>query len=466
MSNCFSEQYPLCSRAEGPADAVARKGRLVRLTGIKSYLTGDRARLAKNVGWLLGERVVTLLAHLFLGIAVARYLGPSEFGVYSLALALITFVLTVSSLGLNHTLTREFLVNPQSVSEVLTTAITLRLIGALTCCTVAAMLAFLYFTEFAVLGPMVLVLSAGALIRSLDALEFYFHAALRGQVLAVTRGLAAVFAVILALIAIGQDADSTAFAYVRSVEYAVAAAGLMFVYLRECGSASFAKPTFTRAQSLLTKSWPLLLSSLGAVIYMKIDQAMLAAMAGPAAVGIYSVAAQLSEVWYFLPVAVANSVFPALMSARSGNQAEYERRLQKLYDLFSMLGWGAALVVSFGASSIIKVLYGDAYTASAAVLSLHIWAGIFVFMRAAYSKWLIAEELYSFSLVSHGTGAILNVVLNFALIPRYGAIGAAAATVISYAAASYGSLFLHSKTRPAALMMTRALVAPARYVFR
>src|SRR5690606_36962254 len=75
------------------------------------------------------------------------------------------------------------------------------------------------------------------------------------------------------------------------------------------------------------------------------------------------------------------------------------------------------------------------------------------------------ENALMFSLITQGLGALFNIGLNFLLIPRHGAEGAAMATVISYAIASYGALLLHPKTRPVFFMMTRSLFSTFRYAY-
>jgi PST family polysaccharide transporter len=109
---------------------------------------------------------------------------------------------------------------------------------------------------------------------------------------------------------------------------------------------------------------------------------------------------------------------------------------------------------------VIPVLFGEAYRDSALLLSIHVWAGAFVFMRALVSKWLIAEHLLKFSLISHGLGSVINITANYLLIPSFGGVGAAYATVLSYAVASYLTFWLHPSTIPIAKIMSRSLILP------
>jgi O-antigen/teichoic acid export membrane protein len=213
-------------------------------------------------------------------------------------------------------------------------------------------------------------------------------------------------------------------------------------------------------------SWPLILSGAFSAVNLKIDQLMLGNMAGTAAVGTYAAAARLSEVWYFVPTAVAASVFPSLLIAKRESTSAYEHQQQVLYDLMIWLSLPIAIGMTVLSGPIVAVLYGPSYADSSAILAIHIWAGPFVFMAAILSKWLIAENLLKFSFIRHGIGAIINVGLNLLLIPPLGGIGAAVATLVSYAAASYVACFAYRPTWPAARRMSTALIAPLRAVAR
>ena len=121
-----------------------------------------------------------------------------------------------------------------------------------------------------------------------------------------------------------------------------------------------------------------------------------------------------------------------------------------------------AVLTTFSAGWLIPFLFGAEYLLSVEVLLVHIWAAILVFMRALLSKWLIAESLLKISFLSQVSGAIANIILNYFLIPMMGPVGAAYATVVSYAVASYAILFLRKETRPMALVVTRSLILPYR----
>lgn len=122
-----------------------------------------------------------------------------------------------------------------------------------------------------------------------------------------------------------------------------------------------------------------------------------------------------------------------------------------------------ALAVSVLATPVVLLFFGLDFVELSTILTVHIWAALFIFMRAAFSKWILIEDLLILSLITQGLGALVNILINLLLIPVFGGIGAAYATLLSYAMASYLSLLFYSKSRRVFWMMTKAMLSPVRY---
>jgi O-antigen/teichoic acid export membrane protein len=189
---------------------------------------------------------------------------------------------------------------------------------------------------------------------------------------------------------------------------------------------------------------------------MKIDLVMIDAFMGSSALGVYSTAVNLSESWYFIPVATVSALFPAIMNARKDDQKRYQTRLQNLYDLMSFLSITIAIVMTFASPFLYRILYKPEYAYGATVLSIHIWAGVFVFLGSASGQYLIAEGYMKLSLLRTAIGAIINILLNIWWIPIYGIKGAAYASLIAYVCATFFVLFI-PKTRQQGIMMIRSI---------
>ena len=122
-----------------------------------------------------------------------------------------------------------------------------------------------------------------------------------------------------------------------------------------------------------------------------------------------------------------------------------------------------ALMVTMLAPWLVPLIFGADYDASTPILVIHTWASVFIFMRAALSRWILIENALYFSLLTQGLGALSNVGLNYMLIPFYGGKGAAWATLISYAIASFFAVAIYRRTRPVFWLMLKSLLAPVRY---
>ena len=101
------------------------------------------------------------------------------------------------------------------------------------------------------------------------------------------------------------------------------------------------------------------------------------------------------------------------------------------------MGIAIALPMTFLSDWLVNLLYGEEYNQSASVLIIHIWAGIFIFLLVASGKWLINENLSKQALNRNLAGVVINILLNYFLIKNFGIIGAAYATLISYAIAGF-----------------------------
>jgi O-antigen/teichoic acid export membrane protein len=190
---------------------------------------------------------------------------------------------------------------------------------------------------------------------------------------------------------------------------------------------------------------------------MKIDQVMLKEMLNTKAVGEYAAAVKLCEAWYFIPSAIMASLFPAVIEARKESREIYENRFQKIYE---MMVWGSLLVaipISFLADWFIQVLYGANFQEAAVVLKIYIWGFVFVSLGVASSHWLVAENLEKHALVRSFLGAILNICINWYLIPIYGITGAAYATLITQFFVAYIFFGFSKNTRNSFMLSTRAL---------
>lgn len=414
-------------------------------------------KIVDNIGWLFFDKILRMGVGLFVGVWIARYLGPEQFGLLNFALAFTGLFGAIAALGLQGIVVRDIVRDPKSARLTLGTAALLQLIGGL--------LSFLLILgAISYLRPddtltrsIVAILGSMMLLKVSDIAVFWFESQVRSKYTVwVQNGVFLVFAAIKVLLIL-QEASLTAFVWTMLAEAAFVSLLLLIVLGLRGPALTSLRASASRAKSLLRDSWPLILSAIAITVYMKIDQIMLGQMIGDEAVGIYSAAVRISEVWYFIPIAIVASVFPAILEAKKHSEVQYYARLQKLYDLMVVISISVALPMTFLATPLVGLLFGEAYRGAGAVLAIHIWASALVFLGVASSQWFLVENRQFLSLQRTVLGAIANVGLNLWLIPHYGAIGAAIATVASYAVAAYFADLLQSETRKMFAMKSNSL---------
>lgn len=414
-----------------------------------------------NSAWLMAEKVITMGVNLLVTLWLARQLGPETFGSLSYILAVVAIVTPLSALGLNALITREVVQHgADNEHRVVITASSLRVIGALMGTILCISYALLWHHPQAELIALIIV-ACGSIGMAFNGIEYWFQAHSKAHWMIQGRLTVVLMAAAAKLVAVYYSQSLLLIATIFAAEYLLIGLAFVIQYYRKRFCTSPLIIDWSYGKTLIAQSKWLLLSSLAAVIYLKIDQVMLATIVSREQVGYYAVAVRLSEVWYFFAEAIVVSFFPVLLKLKQASAPNYQQKLQQLTDGLLVIAVLLAIVISFIAEPIITLLFGAAYQPSAILLSIHIWAACFVFMRAVASKWLIAENLLPYSLVSHGIGMVINIAMNAWLIPLYQGIGAALATVISYAAAGFIGFFVFRATRPIAWVMLRSvLVVP------
>lgn len=419
----------------------------------------SRRLLILRVGSYAGERALHLALTAVAGVFVARHLGPDGLGLLTYVQSLFGLLAPVALLGLPPILAREFSIRDDWRS-VLASALTYQVPVALVT-SLAGLLLVASTRAWDAQAVLTAVALAPLPLLSLSqSLRSYLEATQRVRAIVAAGAVGAVTGFVVKVMAVVLEADVWVFALASSIEAACVVAGLA---IGIPGRKAFNRiRMYTRgdiARGLLRESWPLLLSAVAVTIYVRVDTVMLALISGDQETGIYAAAARLSEVWYFLPMAALAAVRPRLSRLfASGEMDTYRRTLQRFATAATATSYGAVLGVLFLGDTVIRLLYGESYAASAGVLRLHVLAAPFVFLGVVVGPWFIDRSLSSVVLMRATSGAVLNVVLNLILIPRHGAIGAAIATLISYAGASVVFHAILPSTRPIFALQVRSLL--------
>jgi len=420
----------------------------------------DLQKVIGNTGWLFSDQILRMGIGLVVVAWVARYLGPAQFGLMNYARSFVALFAALATMGLDNIVVRNIVRDPSCRDETLGTAFVLKFLGG-----VATL--FLTLATILILRPddslthwLVVIAGAATIFQAFDAIDFWFKSQVKSKYVVYAKNGAFLAVAAVKVLMILMKAPLIAFACANASEIALGGFGLVVAYRKSGLHVSAWKSSVAQAKILMRDSWPLILTGVVTMIYMRIDQVMLGQMTNDHEVGIYSAAVRLAETWYFVAMAVSASVFPSVVEARALGDQRFYKRLQKFYNLMAIMGYAVAVPVTFLAGWVIRIFFGAAYVQAGPMLALLIWAGLFVNLGVARSSFLTTMNWTRIQFMTGFLGCIVNVALNFVLIPRYGGMGAVIATLVAYWFVAHGSCFVYRPMFKTGGMLTRSLIYP------
>lgn len=414
----------------------------------------------KKVVWVAARQITQALSTFLLSLMLARYLGPGKYGVLALFMSLTTLMMPLAIFGLDKALLRELVVHPGQAPELLRTGATMRLLSGLSAFVLAmvALYLMLGWTEdvYRIGLPIALTLVLG----TGSVLDYFFQAQQRFHVnlLAIAGG--ALVAVPVAAVLISFDAGLPALAWLRCIELSSAAlVFIAFFMMRSRGPLTAVGPAPVGVTALAGRAWPFLLSALAVGIYARIDQVMLGRLGTYEELGLYSVAVKLTEIWYIVPSFIVGALTPSTLRLK-GDEAALTARMSRLYQIVALVGIAGFAFNALLGDALIVLIFGKAFQAADDMLLVLSATILFAGLGGARTTHILAsghDRLYAVTTV---LGMLVNVVLNFLLIPRYGGLGAAWATVVAQFVAAYASCFFFAELRSDGVLMTKAVLFP------
>lgn len=285
------------------------------------------------------------------------------------------------------------------------------------------------FPDYGGLSTLLTVFGLGCFTQALN-LKWVFLG--RQQMTAVSKGLVLmqlIFAILVFFLARTPDQ----FLWVPL--YRIAGELLMvlyfwFLYRKSYGGFSW-KFSIEHSREILRASVILGASLLLGLMSYNFDSVLLGFMIGPHAVGLYNAAYKPVTVALAMPVTYFIGLFPALSRAHEHSEEAFRAVVNRSFQLTAFFAVPVAVGGSFLAAPIMKFLFGEAYADSIPVLQVLIWSAALAVLRGTFKHGLVAAGKQNLDLRCAFSSALVNVVLNIAFIPVFGAVGAASATVIA-----------------------------------
>jgi len=388
-------------------------------------------QLLGNSIWLLVEKLTKLIVGLYVGVSVARYLGPENMGTWNLGLAIFAFFSILSSLGLDYVTPRELLLRKNSQSSTLSNVLIIKLLGSSLGFVIPVVYVAIANGYENQTSKMILILSTGYFFQIFDVIEYYFQAYLKSSRTVITRLCAFLVVSVYKLYLIHVSASFIWFVASSTFEFMIGAILLIGSWYNFKNKIDLGQPSKQGMLALLKDSLPFSLASILAVLHFRIDQVMITELLNETQNGIYSVAIRIFELILFLLAVIVPSYMPTLSESYTSGKASFSKTLIQFYTFVTWLSIFSFLVTFVVAKPIMLLLYGEAFNGSGSVLQLLSFGLYPMFMGIAISNYLIITNQKKFNLFRSLVGLLFNVIFNFWLIPIWGIQGAAISSIIS-----------------------------------
>jgi O-antigen/teichoic acid export membrane protein len=416
-----------------------------------------KARLLANLNWLIANKILRLIGELFIGVWIARYLGPEQFGVLNYALAFVAIFGTVARLGMDQVVVRDLTRHPGREGAILGTVFVLKLVAGLMALILVIPTAWVAQNGDLSFTALIAVIAVGMIFNSLDTYDIYYQTHILSRYVVLARGAAFLFFSVVRVGLILGEYSVGYFAAASTLEIALGGMFLMGIFRHKQEVKQKWRFERTIMSGLLRDGWPLIISSWLIIIHTRIDQVMIGQMLGNADVGIYSAAVRLSEAWLFMPVFLAQTLMPYFVKIRESNSSLYHARLIQLYSIMFWLGVLVGVVTIVIGENLVVVLLGEPYRSAYLPLVLTIWTGIFISQSVARGIWMIGENMQRYRLANNLVAVPVNIALNLLLIPRYGVVGAAVSSLVSIGLGTWFVPYLFKPLHASNNQMLRAI---------
>ncbi len=380
-----------------------------------------------NAKWIIINKIFQSVLQLFVGMLTARFLGPSNYGLINYAASIVSFFLPIMKLGLDATLVNELVRHPEKEGEIMGTSITLNIISAIAC--MAAMFGFVSVANADETTTIIVCLLYSTVIfaTALEMFQYWFQYKLLSKYSSTVMLIAYILCSIYKIYILMSEKSVYWFALSNSIDYGIIGVSLIVIYLKL--SKSKLRFSYSLARELLKRSSPCIWASLMMVVFQNTDHVMLKFISGNKENGYYSAAITTIGMAQFVYTAIVDSFRPLIFSQKGNDEQSYKKNISRLYSITIYLALAQSVVFTVFAKLIIFILYGSDFSSTVPIMQILVWYYAFAFMGSVRNVWILAENKQNLLWIINLSGVVFNIVLNAALIPYFGACGAAAASL-------------------------------------
>ena len=382
--------------------------------------------------WLASEKLLRIFTGVFVGLWLARFLGPEQYGVYMYAVAWVGLFNAIAWFGVGENVIRNLVKNADSDAELLGSAFAIRLLGSITAGVLAVAAMASFGKSDANLLMLVLLMSlaipfaetpAGIFLYFQSKLDIALPVLLQNVVRIASAGLR------IALILCGSSIIwFGAAVLLESMAIFVVLFGL---YLYRGGKISSWVYRWANIRNMLRQGTPIAIAALVASLSARVDQLMLGWFADFSQVGMYSAALRFSEFWWAFAPIVMNSLSPKYIF-NVDDEVKLQANIAKIMACMLLVSLVPVIFIVAIGKYAIPLLLGAEYAAALPVLYVHICIAMLVFFDAPTSQFLLAHNRQRQMIWKSVFMLTVNAMLNLVLVSSFGALGAALATLLAY----------------------------------
>lgn len=393
-------------------------------------LSDSQKKIASNVIWSLGGKIVNMASALFVGILVARYLGPENYGIMNYVISYVAIFTVFATFGLDNIEIRELSRQNDKKDTILGTCFSLRILFAILAYLGIVFSLFIYktdrFTFLMILAyGLTLFTSTGNILRN------YFTSIVQNKYIVKSEIFRTFIGAGIKILLLLFKAPLEYFIYAQIFDTILVASGYYISYKSIVGSVRLWKFDKTIVGFILKESFPLVLSGAAVIIYQRIDQVMIGNMLDKAEVGYFATAGKFVDLIVFLPTVLVQTVTPMLIRAKENHPETYEVKKKTFVSITTWTAVLIALIISLLSYWLIMYTYGIKYAPAIPVLQIMAFKAVGMALSASGGQIIIMEGIQRWAFIRNIIGCLICIVLNYLFIPQFGIIGSAVVTIIT-----------------------------------
>ncbi len=416
-------------------------------------------KVLKGFGYIFSEKILKFAIGFVVHALVARHLGPEQFGKLSYVIKTVNVFYTFSLFGVDEIVVKYLLDKHHSLEDILKSVFVLRLFMSVVGFIVFCLLLLFARSESNGLTLITFFYGIQIIVQAFNVFELDFQSRLSFRPLFWANNLSNFFASGLRLLGVWLKMGLPYFVSTYLAGELLLKLIIQWRLNFKMFSGKFLPDV---ARSIAKSSWPHFLAAFIVLMDQRISLVFIKEYLNGEALGNYSVAVTLVDLWLFFTIANCSALFPTIINAFTDQKKNYESRIQYLTDVMVWIALFFLLGVYLTADLIIAILYGEKYVSAPDIIRWYALVTIPLFFNLARVKWMSLENELLNWLKLCSLAIVCNFIFHRWLVPIYGVKGAIWSYLSSQIVANLLCSFWMSSVRKSGKIFLRTFLLPQK----